>query len=178
MLRANKNGHVVKLSWSLEGLFRGRYGLQVGKRLFPQRWKKDWYLRAMESQREVPIFLLAEEARSYWWFHDCIYWEDDNLEPEDVRALVLQRERSAARKLANAHSLMRAEEAGESGRVGIPVDVRRAVFERDGGQCVECESSFELQYDHVLPVSLGGATSIENLQLLCGDCNRRKGASI
>jgi hypothetical protein len=48
--------------------------------------------------------------------------------------------------------------------------VRRAVFERDGGKCVECGSTFDLQYDHVIPVALGGATTVENLQLLCGDC--------
>ena len=40
------------------------------------------------------------------------------------------------------------------------------------------ESNFDLQYDHVLPVALGGATTIENLQLLCADCNRRKSDSL
>jgi hypothetical protein len=45
------------------------------------------------------------------------------------------------------------------------------VFERDGGRCVECRSNFDLQYDHILPVALGGATTIENLKLLCEDCN-------
>jgi 5-methylcytosine-specific restriction endonuclease McrA len=48
------------------------------------------------------------------------------------------------------------------------------VYERDGGRCVECDSTFDLQYDHVLPVALGGATTVENLQLLCADCNRQK----
>lgn len=63
-------------------------------------------------------------------------------------------------------------------RVAIPVEIRRTVFERDGGKCVECESNFDLQYDHLLPVSLGGATTAENLQLLCADCNQRKSNSI
>jgi 5-methylcytosine-specific restriction endonuclease McrA len=35
-----------------------------------------------------------------------------------------------------------------------------------------------LPYDHVIPVALGGATTIGNLQLLCGDCNREKGADV
>jgi 5-methylcytosine-specific restriction endonuclease McrA len=63
-------------------------------------------------------------------------------------------------------------------REPIPREVRRAVFERDGGKCAQCGSNFDLQYDHVIPVVLGGATTVGNLQLLCGDCNREKGADL
>jgi 5-methylcytosine-specific restriction endonuclease McrA len=56
--------------------------------------------------------------------------------------------------------------------------VRRAVFERDGGRCVGCGAEFDLQYDHVIPVALGGASTAENLELLCAPCNRRKGATL
>lgn len=178
MLRANKSAQIVKMPWSFEGLFTGRFALQVGKQVFNVRWKEDWYRRAAAAQAQEPVLLLADGARRYWWFHDCVYWEDDYLQAEDVRALVLQRERSARRKLETAHSLMRAEDSGPGGRVAIPVEVRRTVFERDGGCCAECGSNFDLQYDHVIPVALGGATTIENLQLLCAGCNQRKGATI
>ena len=39
----------------------------------------------------------------------------------------------------------------------------RAVFEREGGQCVECSSKFDFQYDHLIPVALGNATTVDNL---------------
>jgi 5-methylcytosine-specific restriction endonuclease McrA len=54
-------------------------------------------------------------------------------------------------------------------------DMRRTVYHRDGGRCVYCGSTFDLQYDHIVPVVRGGGTSVENLQLLCGECNQRKG---
>jgi hypothetical protein len=52
--------------------------------------------------------------------------------------------------------------------------VREEVFERDGGQCVKCGSTRDLQYDHVIPYSRGGSNSAANIQPLCGDCNRAK----
>jgi 5-methylcytosine-specific restriction endonuclease McrA len=57
-------------------------------------------------------------------------------------------------------------------------EVRLAVWQRDGGRCVACGADFELQFDHVIPVALGGADTVENLQVLCAPCNQRKGAAI
>jgi 5-methylcytosine-specific restriction endonuclease McrA len=65
-----------------------------------------------------------------------------------------------------------------SSRPPIPPEVVREVIERDGLRCVECGSTDDLQIDHILPVALGGASSVENLQVLCGDCNRANGDSL
>lgn len=64
------------------------------------------------------------------------------------------------------------------GRPTIPADTRLFVWNRDGGKCVCCSSREDLQFDHVIPLSLGGANVAENLELLCAQCNRRKGASL
>lgn len=56
-------------------------------------------------------------------------------------------------------------------------DERRLILERDGWACVWCGSTDELQIDHVVPFSRGGACSVDNVAVLCGPCNRRKGAS-
>lgn len=54
---------------------------------------------------------------------------------------------------------------------------RAAVFRRDGYQCVYCGDYTEpLECDHVIPVSRGGETSMENLVTACRPCNREKGA--
>lgn len=156
----------------------GRYTIRSGKRILDVRWRRPVFEAIKAAQRDDPVAVLRDGRRTLWHFHDCFYWEDEGLDGEDVKALVHQRERRSAQKLQTARSLMRADETGRPTRVPIPSELRRAVFERDGGRCVECGSNFDLQYDHVLPVALGGATTLENLQLLCADCNRRKSDSL
>jgi HNH endonuclease len=65
---------------------------------------------------------------------------------------------------------------GERNTRSIPQDVKIAVAARDGGRCRQCGSATDLHYDHVIPWSKGGANTVANIQLLCGPCNRRKGA--
>jgi stress response protein SCP2/5-methylcytosine-specific restriction endonuclease McrA len=60
----------------------------------------------------------------------------------------------------------------------IPQDVRLAVWQRDGGQCVQCKDTSYLEFDHVIPHSKGGANTLGNVQLLCRGCNLAKGDRI
>jgi hypothetical protein len=139
-----------------------------------------WRARAFRAiharQAEEPVALHADGRRRWWLFEDRVYWEDDGLAAADVRALVREREDRARRRLQRAHAIAAAQPGPR--RAGIPAAVRRAVWERDGGACARCGARFDLQYDHVIPVALGGASTADNLQVLCGDCNRRKGAAI
>jgi 5-methylcytosine-specific restriction endonuclease McrA len=41
-----------------------------------------------------------------------------------------------------------------------------------------CGAQTELQYDHIIPVVMGGSSNQENLQVLCGPCSRRKSAGL
>jgi len=56
----------------------------------------------------------------------------------------------------------------------IPAEVRRAVWERDGGQCTfvseaghRCPARSQLEYDHVEPVARRGRATVEGMRLRC-----------
>lgn len=58
----------------------------------------------------------------------------------------------------------------------IPRAIREAVLARDQQRCVLCAASVWLEIDHIIPVSRGGQSTLENLQTLCRSCNRAKRA--
>ena len=54
---------------------------------------------------------------------------------------------------------------------------KRTLFERQKGICPSCEKHFDIsdmEADHITPWSQGGKTDLNNGQMLCRDCNRRK----
>lgn len=56
--------------------------------------------------------------------------------------------------------------------------MKRSAYERQKGVCPRCNGHFELSQmegDHITPWHEGGQTTKENCQMLCKDCNRRKG---
>lgn len=60
----------------------------------------------------------------------------------------------------------------------IPQDVKNSVWQRDSGKCVQCKATSYLEFDHVIPFSKGGANTINNVQLLCRQCNLKKGSRL
>jgi 5-methylcytosine-specific restriction endonuclease McrA len=56
---------------------------------------------------------------------------------------------------------------------GIPAQVRNAVYKRDQGRCVfrypdgsRCGSTTRLEFDHIVPISRGGRSTVANLRIL------------
>lgn len=51
-------------------------------------------------------------------------------------------------------------------------------MKRDGFRCVLCgrtaADGVKLHVDHILPVSKGGKTEVDNLRTLCDECNLGK----
>ena len=58
------------------------------------------------------------------------------------------------------------------------LDNKKHLYGQQAGNCNGCQTHFEmlhLEIDHIIAKSIGGTDHIENLQLLCGNCNRVKG---
>lgn len=66
----------------------------------------------------------------------------------------------------------------ENIRASIPESVKRKVWRRDEGKCVNCGSREKLEFDHIIPVSKGGSNTERNIELLCEKCNRKKSNKI
>jgi 5-methylcytosine-specific restriction endonuclease McrA len=66
----------------------------------------------------------------------------------------------------------------------VPLNVRLKVLSRDSFRCAYCGRSpatdvgVELHLDHKVPFSMGGKTTIDNLQTLCQQCNLGKSDSL
>ena len=55
---------------------------------------------------------------------------------------------------------------------------KHRLFGEQEGRCAGCRMMFpfrNFEVDHVIPRARGGADQVDNLQLLCGACNRAKG---
>ena len=58
------------------------------------------------------------------------------------------------------------------------LDNKKHLYGQQAGRCNGCLEHFKIQHfevDHIIAKSVGGTDHIENLQLLCGNCNRIKG---
>jgi 5-methylcytosine-specific restriction endonuclease McrA len=137
-----------------------------------------WFVVAVVTAKTVFLPFLATGGFGWYIFH---------------RARINYREAHPVEQPAYSYEIQVAEDnedvllgaPGERNSRTIPQDTRIAVATRDGGQCVclgcryhygRCPATNDLQYDHKIPWSKGGSDSVNNIQLMCGPCNRTKSA--
>jgi 5-methylcytosine-specific restriction endonuclease McrA len=158
-----------------------RISLQVGKsktyskrRLARQEWKE----MKLESDT-TPVFYMKIRDRNYWRYDGKWFTDIDDLQADEVKALVTSYGLGLKKKVSEAKTRASAQRVPDGSlREFIPESVRHRVWERDGGACRQCGATSDLQYDHLIPVSMGGTNTEDNLQILCATCNRQKGASV
>ncbi len=186
MLTRVENFSITLVSHFLSS--RGHLRLNIGKRYW--EWK---HMRLTTEEfnqflveRQIMPYRFQLENKIYWLFEDKLYKDSEGLTAEEVRALLITRKKQQQSRINRAKTIASAPVTSQymptngekPSRTSIPDDVKLLVWQRDHGRCVKCGSNVELQFDHIIPLSLGGASTPENLQILCGRCNRAKSNSI
>lgn len=64
------------------------------------------------------------------------------------------------------------------GYIPLNNSIRKRIYARDGRVCRTCGATHGLSIDHVIPVSKGGNSTDDNLQVLCMGCNFSKSNKI
>jgi 5-methylcytosine-specific restriction endonuclease McrA len=139
-------------------------------------WARDELETLHELAEATPYPLLEWEGRRWWLYRNLVLIENDFFEAQDAALFLdahLTRRTRAKSRLEDAIS-----GRGAVSRSSIPEDVRHAVWRRDGGRCAVCHLKTDLEFDHIIPLAMGGSSTERNLQLLCADCNRAKGANL
>lgn len=168
----------------IPSLFRrkGKIRLTVGRKTYdiPQRMKRIEFNEIVDPSSDAPHSVEVDDvARNYWIFRGDWYWDNEGLTSDQVHALLVTKQQRRTEQINRAQAMVaQGLVPQQSKRRGIPDDIRQFVWTRDEGSCVDCSSTTELQFDHIIPIALGGANTVENLQVLCGPCNRKKGVSI
>lgn len=137
-------------------------------------------LQVPNCPTDPPVFMGYWRGRSFWVYGAAVYSTTrTDLRPGDVRALANEEDNRAKARLARARAAEHAAHApARPQRPLLPDEVKTFVWQRDAGKCVRCGSNQNLEFDHIIPVSMGGANTARNLQLLCEGCNRAKGGSL
>jgi 5-methylcytosine-specific restriction endonuclease McrA len=160
---------------------KGHIRIVIGRKTFnflSLRFNRSGYNIFLKDQQTKP-FRITINKKVYWMFEGKFYKDSDELSASDVKALILSRQRLKQNRINRAKTITSVTSLPIKLRRGsISDDIKLIVWQRDGGRCVKCGSQSELQYDHIIPFSVGGASTTENLQILCGICNRAKSASV
>lgn len=144
-----------------------------------------WDLPNGVVKAQTPHLLTPWGGRDYWLHLRKAYVTFyPGLTPAEVKLLLTamrtdqEDRRRADLDRALALAAMVATPLPDPNRPAIPVEVKRFVWQRDGGRCVLCGGTTDLQFGHIIPFSWGGSNTEVNLQLECAGCNLSKGADL
>jgi|SRR5579884_713 len=152
----------------------------VWEALFHTQYDATLYLAAMDDfesfcelsdQRERTVRLRYAYRQHRIW--TCTGYSPS---PDQWKLMI---DREVAKRNAYFNSLVSDGScSAESNDRSISVQVRREVWTRDRGRCCQCGGREKLEYDHIIPVAMGGSSTARNVQLLCEKCNREKGPTL
>lgn len=141
-------GHLENCDWNVENclaLDRALHSAGIERRWNGMMGNEETYIEVLATDAPAVEAAIKQVAA------DCVRLEKDAPPPDQ-----------SSRKTTRPH---------------IPLALRYKVMKRDQGKCQWCSRQapdVEIHLDHIVPVSKGGETTLENLQLLCAEDNLAK----
>ena len=137
----------------------------------------NWFVATVCSGSLTSIVILIAEGLYIWilvpvfFYIGFLLWDASKWKSERFNSILFNSEAILYEENSDGYT-------GNRIRKGIPQDVKDKVWNRDGGKCVQCGSNENIEFDHIIPHSKGGADTYRNLQILCAPCNRSKSNKI
>ena len=132
-------------------------------------WVKDIFPKYRKEMKGLPWGLFYNE-----------HHERHDLDPKalEERVSALMADEDVQKKSGVYEYLLTGNEKVLSIRA-FDQRTKREAYERQGHRCAICGEEFEFEQmhgDHIKPWSKGGRTAPDNCQMLCRNCNLKKGA--
>lgn len=184
-LHSNKyvNGSPIRqeiLETALKWISKGQIEKYMSEHQFDPNAEELWiYFRNVIVWVTLTFPSYRREMKGLDWgglydqFHGNVY--DKNKLEEEIKTLMLDDD-VTSNKGIYPYVLTRDER--HLNIRAFTDNQKRQAFERQNGICPKCGKScdiHQMEADHITPWSRGGKTTAENCQMLCKDCNRRKG---
>lgn len=139
------------------------------------------YFQAVTSWVNATFPTYRREMKGIAWGTVYNVHKDDLLDPGTLEAEAsrLMTDDEVTKKKGVYEYLLTRAEKHLSIRT-FTASNKRTLFERQNGICIACKMCFEIEQmeaDHITPWSQNGKTELDNGQMLCRECNRRKSDS-
>jgi hypothetical protein len=144
---------------------RGHVRLYLGHKMYKVgRITLMDFRRVKLEQLTCPVQVCTDGEQIYWHLKDRFYWENEDLNADEVYALlVTRRQRERGSRIEPAQTMvavgMRPQDQAQRRDV-IPDDMKQLVWLGDAGRCRQRGAQTELQHDHIIPVVMGAAAAI------------------
>lgn len=107
-------------------------------------------------------------------------YSQDVLDPQELEKEIVKLEQdSDVTKKSGIYAFVLTRDEKHLSIRKFDDNMKRTVYVKQGKKCKRCGKGYpfsKMQGDHIMPWSKGGATNESNLQMLCVNCNRVKGA--
>jgi hypothetical protein len=131
-------------------------------------------------QRTTPVLLAAKQEWHWWWYRDRFWWVDRKASAREIELTILMMDFSSESQreaFERAQSALAGRNDTASAQDAVPEHVRREVWIRDRGRCVDCGVASSLAFDHLLSIAVGGSNTARNIELRCRPCQLRRRAN-